>query len=111
MNTDPGSLVFDLKALGFSLGIPDLDIQVQSGTLKPENSPSDFVLTPTPDDVIPSLSTHRYKDGILLSFPTGKSGLQDLTDRQRNELRDYVRLKTQNIRALTDSLDVVAAPH
>src|SRR5262249_1153917 len=104
VDTHPGSLVFELKTLGFSLGLPEVDNQAQSGTLKPENSPSDFVLRPTSPGVIPSQSTHRYKDGILLSFPTGKSHTKDLTAQQRNQLTDYVVLKSKNIRALADSL-------
>jgi hypothetical protein len=109
VDTYPDSLVFDLTKLGWGLSKPEVDVQVLSGWLTAENNPSDFVLTPTLPDVIPSLSTHRFGDGILLSFPTGKSGLQDLTSRQRHELLDYVTLKIHNIYALSDSFDFAAA--
>jgi hypothetical protein len=109
VDTYPDSLVFDLTKLGLGLSVPEVDVQVQVGWLTPENSPSDFVLTQMSPDVIPSLSTHRFGDGILLSFPTGKSGLQDLTARQRHQLIDYVTLKIHNISALADSFDFEAA--
>jgi hypothetical protein len=106
VDTHPGSLVFDLKALGFSLGIPDVDIYVLTGTLQAENSPGDYVLTDTPPDVIPVLITSRFKDGIFLSFATGKFELKDLTNLQRQQLVEYVTSKARAIADLAKTFHV-----
>jgi hypothetical protein len=107
VDTHPGSLVFDLKKLGFGLALPDVDIQVQSGKLTAENHPEDTYLTPTPDDLVPSQTGSQYQDGLLISFPTEKFSWKDLTSSQRDELRKFVMNKTANIRALGESFDVV----
>jgi hypothetical protein len=96
------------KKLGFGLALPDVDIQVQSGQLTAENHPEDTYLTPTPDDLVPSQTGSQYQDGILISFPTGKFSWKDLTPSQRDELKKFVLNKTANIRALAQSMDVVA---
>jgi hypothetical protein len=111
VDTHPGSLVFDLKKLGFRLGMPDLDIQVQSGILTADNHPEDTVLTPTPDDRVPVQVITNHADGILVSFPTGKSSWKDLTSSQRDEIRRFLMNAVAGIRALADtSFDVVVPP-
>jgi hypothetical protein len=108
VDTHPGSLVFDLKKLGFGLAFPDVDIQVQSGQLTADNHPEDTYLTPTPDDLVPSQFESKYQDGLLLSFPTERFSWKDLTPSQHDELRKFVLNKTANIRALAQSFDVAA---
>ncbi|MEW6643077.1 MAG: hypothetical protein AB1586_21415 [Pseudomonadota bacterium] len=108
VDTHPGSLVFDLKALGFSFGIPDVDIHVQAGRLTPENSPSDYVLATVSPDIVPTQSVGRHKEGFLLSFPTGRSGIGDLTPSQMRDLREFVIQRARGIRALAETMQVVA---
>lgn len=108
VDTHPGSLVFDLKALGFSLGIPEVSNQVQSGTLKAENHPSDQYLVDTPDDVVPVQVAQHRSEGLLISFPTEKHHWTDLSSSQQEEVKRFVLNRTAAIRALSDFKDVVA---
>jgi hypothetical protein len=112
VDTDPGSLVFELKPLGLSVGWPDIDLSVVAGKLPLEgNNPGDYVLTPTPDDVVWTQKVHHYNDGLLLSFPTGKSDLHDLTKGQRKQLTDFVTNKVRNIGSMVNIYNVSAPVH
>ncbi|MBR0856902.1 hypothetical protein [Bradyrhizobium liaoningense] len=108
VDTHPGSLVFDLKALGFSLGIPEVSDQVQAGKLTAENHPTDMYLVDTPDDTIPIQVAQHRSEGILISFPTEKHQWKDLSSSQQDEVRRFVLNRTAAIRALADFKDVVA---
>ncbi len=112
IDTDPGSLVFEYKGLGLGLSMPDVDVYVKSGKLYVEgNSPGDIVEIPVLDDIIPIQVTHPYYDGLLLSFPTGKAKLHDLTNDDRKRLTEFVTNQARTIAGLA-SLDFnVSAPH
>jgi len=95
----PGSLVFEYEK-GWSL--PAVNISVVSGVLKVEGDvPSDYV-----DDTtlvtVPKVDVHPYYDGLLLSFPTGKAGLNDLTSTDRQRLTDFATNKSRNIRVFAE---------
>ncbi len=108
VDTYEGALVFDLKTLGFGLAIPNVEVVAQMGRLKPENHPLDYYLAPAPDDIVPSQIVSPGRDGILVSFPTGKFAWNDLSSDQREQLRKFVMNQVANIRVFTRYKDVVA---
>jgi hypothetical protein len=103
----PGSLVFEYEK-GWSL--PALNISVVSGYLKVEGDvPSDYV-DDTTMVTVPKVDVRHNYDGLLLSFPTEKSGLNDLTSRDRQRLTDFATNKSRAIRALAESGVAVTNP-
>jgi hypothetical protein len=95
----PGSLVFEYEK-GWSL--PALNISVVSGFLKVEGDvPSDYV-DGTKLVTVPKVDVRQNYDGLLLSFPTGESGLNNLTSRDRQRLTDFATNKSRGIRALVE---------
>ena len=105
LDTEPGSLVFDYSK-GWSL--PNIDLGVATGFLEVEGAvPSDYIDGTTMVEVPTEHVSHHY-DGLLLSFPTEKAGLGDLTAKDRERLTNFVTNKARNIAALADSGYVVA---
>lgn len=85
LDTEPGSLVFEYKK-GWSL--PKVDLGVATGILKVEGPvPSDYIDGTTMVEV-PTESVRHHYDGLLLSFPTEKAGLNDLTAKDRERLTE-----------------------
>jgi hypothetical protein len=75
-----------------------VDVRVESGTLKPLNHPQDYYIWQDPHfDVVDSQVTKPYRDGILLSFPTGKANWHDLGPRQCEDVRKFVMDWVQKI--------------
>jgi hypothetical protein len=110
IDTHPGSLVFELTGFSFSIARPDVDDYFAAGKLTAESpNPGDFVEFPSPKDIIPVQFAHPYSEGILLSFPTGKAGLHDLTHDDRVRLTDFVVNKARNIAVLSKYYKVPAA--
>jgi hypothetical protein len=94
----PGSLVFEYKK-GWSL--PAAKGSIVAGILKVEGDvPSDYV-DDTKMVTVPKVDVHHNYDGLLLSFPTGKSGVDDLTGDDRQQLTDFATNKSRAIRALS----------
>ena len=101
LDTDPGSLVFEYTK-GWSL-LPKLDLGVAAGFLNLEGPvPSDYIDGTTMVEV-PTEDVRHHYDGLLLSFPTGKAGLNDLTAKDRELLTDFVTNKARAIAALANS--------
>jgi hypothetical protein len=95
----PGTLVFEYEK-GWSL--PALNFSVASGKLNvQEPIPSDYV-DGTKMVTVPKVDVHHNYDGLLLSFPTGKSDLNDLTSEDRQRLTDFATKKSLQIRALAE---------
>ena len=93
----PGSLVFEYES-GWSE--PSVNLSVVSGKLDLDGPiPSDFV-DGTKTVSVPTIDVHNMYDGLLLSFPTGKSGVSDLTSGDRKRLTDFVTNRSRAIRAL-----------
>jgi hypothetical protein len=107
LDTHPGSLVFEYKK-GWSL--PKVDISVVSGFLSVEGPvPSDFI-DDTKMVTVPTLNVRHNYDGLLVSFPTGKAGWNDLTPKDRERITNFVTNKALNIDALSKSGLRVVAP-
>ena len=99
LDTHPDWLVFDYSK-GWSL--PKVDLGVVAGILKVEGAvPSDYMDGSTMVDV-PTRQALPSAEGVLVSFPTGKSGWTDLTAKDRERLTDFVTNKARNIAALAD---------
>jgi hypothetical protein len=104
---DIGSLVFEYKK---SWALPTLNLSVVAGILKVEGPvPSDFVDDTAMVTVPTQIVGHNY-DGLLLSFPTGKAGLHDLTSKDQKRLTDFVTNKARAIAGLASSGFRVANP-
>lgn len=96
----PGSLVFEWKK-GWTLGT--LNISVATGSLQVEGDvPSDYVGS-TRMVTIDSVSRHNNFDALVVSFPTGKSSLHDLTVDDQKRLTDFATNKSRAIAAIAQS--------
>ncbi len=100
LDTTPAVLVFDHKTIG--LGMPGVDIFAVSGRLSMEGSrPSDMIDLPNYPDIVPTQATSQSYSGLLLSFPTGKAGLNDLTPGERKNLTEFVTNRARAIATLS----------
>jgi hypothetical protein len=100
LDTKPGSLVFEYKK-GWSW--PSVDLYLVRGFLQVEGPvPSDYV-DDTTIVTVPTQDVHHNYDGLLLTFPTEKAGLTDLTSKDRQRLTDFVTNKARAIAALASS--------
>ena len=107
VSLDIPSLVYEWK-WGWTLAT--LGISVVSGNLTVEDPiPSDFVDS-TRMVTVPTVDTHSNYDCLLFSFPTGRSGLGDLTPRDRQLLADFATQKSRNIRAFAELGYKIANP-
>ncbi len=105
LDTDPKPLWFEHKFL--TLGGLKADAFVVFGRLQREGpNPGDYLELPTPDDIIPTQSTHVFHDGLLLTFPTEKADLRDLTNKDRQRLTDFVVNKARGIAVMSKYFDV-----
>ena len=52
---------------------------------------------------VPTERVSHHYDGLLLSFPTEKAGLNDLTAKDRERLTNFVTNKARNIAVFADS--------
>jgi hypothetical protein len=68
--------------------------------------PGDYLELPSPDDIIPTQSTQDFYQGLLLTFPTGKAGLNDLTTKDRQRLTDFVVNQARNIATISQHFNV-----
>ena len=97
----PGFLIFDQTKIG--LGLPKLDLFMASGKLSMERpKPSDMIDLANYPDIIPTQKTSESNAGLLLTFPTGKASLNDLTQGERKELTDFVTSTARAIAELSD---------
>lgn len=107
LDTHPGSLVFEYNK-GWSL--PKLELSVAAGILTVEGDvPSDYT-DDTKMVTVPTLDAHSNYDGLLVSFPTGKAGWEDLTAKDRERITNFVTNKALAIDALSKSGFKVLAP-
>ncbi len=109
LDTHPDMLIFDSTSIG--LGWIGADGYVVAGKLHMEGNPGDYLELPSPADLVPITREHSNNEGILLSFPTGKAGLNDLTEADRKRLKEFVTNKALAIRAFSSSgYQVKSAP-
>ncbi len=109
LGTKPDMLIFDYKALGFG-GIK-ADAFLVYGNLYMEGpNPGDYLELPNYPDIIPTQHTNHNIDGLVLSFPTGKSGLLDLTQKDRQRLNEFVTNKARAIGALAETFNTSGRP-
>jgi hypothetical protein len=105
LKTRPALLCFEHKSL--TLGWIKADAAVVAGRLRREGpNPGDYLELPSPDDIVPTQSTQEFHHGLLLTFPTEKAGLNDLTKKDRQRLTDFVVNQARNIGVLSRFLDV-----
>jgi hypothetical protein len=103
---DPDALPFEFTGFKFSLGIPDLENTVLTGKLFLEGqSPGDFVDTSS-TDLVRIQQVHPNYTGLLVSFPTGKADLSDLSSEERKRLADFVTNRARIIAAFASSAKV-----
>ena len=85
------------KSWGLSLK-PNLEGSVASGKLSLEGqNPGDWYEVDGGTDTIPFTIDHRTDDGMVLTFPTGRSGLRDIKSSDRARLRDFVTKWVQQL--------------
>ncbi len=90
VDTYPGSLVFDLSRWKWTLR-PVLEVAVLSGSLDVvSGDSSNFIVDQGAPDVIPIAKSDQFHHILLLTFPTGKAGLNDLTTDDRTDLTNFV---------------------
>ena len=107
LDTSPDTLCFQHKFL--TVGKIKADAFVVQGRLQREGPmPSDFLELPNYPDMIPTQSTHNFFDALVLSFPTGKAGLNDLTQKDRDRMRRFVENKARAIAELSKSFTTTA---
>jgi hypothetical protein len=88
-----------------------VDLRVESGTLKPLNDPQDFYFWQDPHfDIVDTKVANTHRDGILLSFPTGKARWHDLGRRQCDDVRQFVTEWVQKVRIFGDFTRKIEAP-
>jgi hypothetical protein len=105
LDTHPDLLCFEHKFL--SLGGIKADAFVVSGKLSREGlNPGDYLELPSPDDIIPTQSSKDFHQGLLLTFPTGRASLNDLTKKDRQRLTDFVINQARNIGTLSKYFNV-----
>jgi hypothetical protein len=75
----------------FGLGAPHLEGAVTSGALHMEGkNPGDWFEVDGGTDSVPFSTDKTQNDGLILTFPTGKSGLNDLSTDERRKLENFV---------------------
>lgn len=100
--THPDMLIFDAKPFG--VGLLKADGYTAFGKLYLEGSiPDSFIELPDLPDIVEVPYSRTNSDGIALTFPTGKSRLMDLTEKDRRLLREFVTNKARGIKALSES--------
>jgi hypothetical protein len=105
LKTSPKELVFEHKFL--TVGKIKADAFIVAGKLHIQGgNPGDYLELPSPDAIIPTQSIHDYQQGLLLTFPTGKADIHDLTEKDLQNLRKFVVNKAQAISALSNSFKV-----
>jgi hypothetical protein len=101
---DPDMLPFELTPFKFSLAVPDVENTVLTGKLFLEGkSPGDFVETSGGSDLVRIQEVRPNYTGLLVSFPTGKADLHDLTKEERKRLTDFVTNRARVIAAYASS--------
>jgi hypothetical protein len=109
LGTDPDLLIFDHK--GFGLGLLKADAFLVAGKLHMDGpNPGDWLELPSFPDIIPTETTQHSNSGLLLSFPTGKADLHDLTQDDRKRLREFVANKARAIGAISETFKLSARP-
>jgi hypothetical protein len=105
VETDPDTLAFD-RSVG--VGLISADAFLVAGRLTREGpNPGDHLELPSKDNIWIHPTDHHYY-GLLLSFPTGKADLNDLTDKDRKSLREFVINKARAIASLSDAYNTSA---
>jgi hypothetical protein len=108
IDTPPDTLCFEHKFLG--LGTITADAFIVFGRLRREGpNPGDFLELPNYPDIIPTQTIHHNYDALVLSFPTVKAGLEDLTRKDSQRLREFVENKARAIAALAESFTTTAS--
>jgi hypothetical protein len=79
------------KGFGFGLGKPALDGVVVSGAIHMEGpDPGDWFEVDGGTDSVPVSSDKVQNDGLIVTFPTGKAGVNDLAPEDRRKLETFV---------------------
>ena len=85
------------KSLG--IGAPRLEGSVVSGALHMEDKdPGDWFEVDGGTDTVPLATDKKQNDGLVLTFPTGKAGVNDLPADERRKLTTFVHSWAQQIR-------------
>jgi hypothetical protein len=106
MDTKPDMFWFDHK---LGLGTIGADAFLVWGILKMEGpNPGDYFEVASLPDSIPITHTHANNDGILITFPTGKSEVRDLDPGERQKLANFVQQKARNIGVLASMYPILA---
>jgi hypothetical protein len=88
LKTDPSLLGFDQ---GFGIGGPSLAAFVASGRLTMESpDPGDWFEMAGGEDSVPTTTDSSTGDGLILSFPTGQAGVNNLVADDRIRLEDFL---------------------
>jgi len=83
----------------FGLGAPHLEGAVASGALHMEDkNPGDWFEVDGGTDSVPFTTDKTQNDGLILTFPTGKAGLNDLSNDDRKNLESFVSGWARRIR-------------
>lgn len=92
----PELLIFEHHRL--KLGFPGAEGFVVAGKMHLEGSnPGDWYEVPSAPDLVPIQKTYTATDALVVTFPTGRAGLSDLTSKDRKRLLDFVTNKARNV--------------
>ena len=94
LHHDPAHLSFGYSK-GWGWGA---DAFYMSGKLSLQGkNPGDYYEVPYISDVVPIPHQRSGIDGMVLTYPTEKAGLNDLTDKDRKRLKEFVQDYARNI--------------
>jgi hypothetical protein len=83
----------------FGLGAPRLEGAVVSGALHMEGkNPGDWFEVDGGTDTVPVATDRKQNDGLMLTFPTGKAGVNDLSADERRKLENFVANWARQVR-------------
>lgn len=76
---------------------------LMSGRLKMVGyNPGDYFEVPVDNTDVRVQNESEHANGIVLIFPTGKAGLNDLSVQDRNKLTDFLASQAQNIKVIME---------
>jgi hypothetical protein len=82
----------------FGLGFPKLEGVVVSGTISMiSDNPGDYWEADGGTDTIPYTTDSETNDGIIVTFPTGKASLRDISTDEHKRLDSFVTRWSQRV--------------
>lgn len=69
------------------------------------HNPGDYFEVPVDDTVVRTQNEQEHSTGIVLTFPTGKAAVGDLSIQDRDRLNDFLANQAKNIKVIREHYD------